>query len=73
MDKHYKNNMDERVSHGVYNGFGIESGSHVEADAAFAYALARLTRGNAALKEEFTEWFFSGNWILERRDNSEGV
>lgn len=49
------------------NGPGYEeigTGVFVSDEDAFDYALERISRDDD-LKQEFVEWFYSGNWIEE--------
>ena len=47
----------------MYKGIMGNIGTVVDESEAFEYAMDNITRGE--LKEEFVEWFFSGNWIKE--------
>lgn len=49
------------------NGTGYEeigTGVFVSDEDAFDYALERISQDDD-LKQEFVEWFYSGNWIKE--------
>ena len=48
---------------GYWEGVGPEDGKIVDDDVAFKYALERCENGTKEEKEEFVEWFYSGNWI----------
>ena len=52
-----------------YLGIGEESGTVVDEDMAFEYALERCTKGTLEEQKEFeemlVEWYYSGNWIKE--------
>ena len=47
----------------MYKGIMGNTGIVIEESEAFDYALENIKTGE--LKEEFVEWFFSGNWIKE--------
>ena len=52
----------------VYRGVNTEKGNVVSEEDAFAYALDRV--GNdPSLREEFVQWFFSGDFIEEDDEN----
>lgn len=44
----------------------IGTGTFVPEKEAFEYALEIVLQDEEGLKQEFTEWFYSGNWIKER-------
>lgn len=52
-----------------YIGIGPESGTRVEDEDAYTYALERCLHGTEAEQEEFKEmlldWYYSGNWVKE--------
>lgn len=56
-----------------YIGIGPEKGEVVEEEQAFEYALERCLFGSQEDKREFKsmliEWFFSGNFIKEEKEN----
>lgn len=41
------------------------TGIFVPEEDAYEYALERLSQGCKDLKNEFVEWFYSGNWTKE--------
>ncbi len=43
---------------------GISTGIFVPKEDAYEYALERISL-DEELKQEFVEWFYSGNWIKE--------
>lgn len=47
-----------------YSGIGTEFGTFVPLENAYRYALERM-KHDKELQKEFTEWFYSGNWVLE--------
>lgn len=49
----------------IYIGIGPEKDTVVGEDVAFSYALERIKNGTPEDKQEFVEWFYSGNWIKE--------
>jgi len=51
-----------------YKGICCEKGITVEGTCSFDYAIQRILQGTAAEKEEFKEWYFSGNWIEEEEE-----
>lgn len=46
----------------IYVGICTNSGKIVEEENAFDYALEQI-KNNEKEKQEFIEWFYSGNWI----------
>lgn len=46
-----------------YEEFG--TGVFVREKDAYRYALERISHGTDEEKQEFVEWFYSGNWIKE--------
>lgn len=46
-------------------GVGPEQGTYVSGEDAYAYALERIQMSDEEEKNEFLEWFYSGNWISE--------
>jgi hypothetical protein len=53
----------------VYKGISKEDGILVDEDKAFDYALQRLGKAPKEEKEDFIEWYYSGNWIKEEEIN----
>lgn len=52
-----------------YKGIFTEKGINIPEEHCFEYALDRVSN-NKADKEEFIEWFYSGNWIkIENGDD----
>lgn len=49
-----------------YQGIGPEHGICVRKKDAFCYALERIANGTQEDKDEFEEWFYSGNWTKKR-------
>ncbi len=49
-----------------YIGIGSEQGKVIPAEKAFEYALERITNGTDYEKEEFVEWFYSGDFYYEK-------
>ena len=50
------------------NGSGyleIGTGNFVPEEDAFNYALERCINGTDKFKQEFVDWFYSGNWVKE--------
>lgn len=50
------------------NGSGYaatDSGTFVPEEDAFLYALERVSNGTEEEKQEFVDWFYSGNWVKE--------
>ena len=45
-----------------YKGIGPEAGTIVEEDQAYQYALERCMNATPEEKEEFVNWYHSGNW-----------
>jgi len=46
-----------------YKGMFCEKGIIVEGTCAFDYAIERLINGTEEEKQEFQDWYFSGNWV----------
>lgn len=44
-------------------GVGPEQGTYVSGEDAYTYALERCAMASEKEKEEFVEWYYSGNWI----------
>jgi len=55
--------VDERPTEPKYVGIQSESGKIVSLEDAFYYAMWRVLSDDEEMKE-FTDWFYSGNWIL---------
>ena len=51
-----------------YVGIGPEQGKVVPLEKAFDYALEQITNGTDEEKQEFIEWFYSGNWYKEEAE-----
>ncbi len=49
----------------------IGTGIFVPEKEAFEYALEIVLQDEEGLKQEFVEWFYSGNWIKEYQKNVE--
>ncbi|WP_418763568.1 hypothetical protein [Enterocloster sp.] len=45
-----------------YKGIGPEAGTIVEEDQAYQYALERCANATPEEKQEFVDWYYSGNW-----------
>ena len=45
-----------------YKGIGPEAGTIVEEDQAYQYALERSANATPEEKQEFVDWYYSGNW-----------
>ena len=45
-----------------YKGIGPEAGTIVEEDQAYQYALERCANATLEEKQEFVDWYYSGNW-----------
>lgn len=43
-------------------GVGPEEGTFIPAEEAYTYALERCAMASEKEKEEFVEWYYSGNW-----------
>lgn len=52
----------------MYRGIGPEAGTVVTKDQAFDYAIERCLNGTEEEKEEFVDWYYTGNWIEEEDD-----
>ncbi len=50
-----------------YKGIFCEKGVDIREEDCFDYALERIKSNNED-KNEFTEWFYSGNWIKKGDD-----
>lgn len=59
----------------MYYGIGPESGTMVEEDEAYEYALERCLKGTLEEQEEFrdmlVEWYYSGNWTKKEDKENE--
>lgn len=51
----------------VYKGIGPERGKVVHKDDAFDVALEEVA-SNREIRQEFIDWFFSGNWVKTEED-----
>ena len=40
----------------------------VSDEEAFAYAMMEIPKGGQSLREEFVDWFFSGDWVREEKE-----
>ena len=49
----------------MYKGICKNKGIKVEEVNSFYYAIERIIQGSNEEKQEFKEWFYSGNWIKE--------
>lgn len=49
---------------------GIATGIFVPEEDAYEYALERISQ-DEELKQEFVEWFYSGNWIAEEGNGAD--
>lgn len=49
-----------------YIGIGSEQGKVIPAEKAFEYALERVKNGTDYEKQEFVEWFYSGDFYYEK-------
>ncbi len=47
----------------MYMGIFQEQGNEVNSEDAFQYAIERLVHGTPEEKQEFVEWYYSGNFI----------
>lgn len=47
----------------AYVGICKESGIVVSSESAFLYALERIAQGTPEEKQEFVDWYYSGNWV----------
>lgn len=54
----------------MYLGICKEQGTVVRAEDAFRYALERVSMGTPEEKQEFIDWYYSGNWIEEDEHES---
>ena len=43
----------------------VGTGVFVPEEEAFEYAMERVSLGTDKEKQEFVEWFYSGNWVKE--------
>ncbi len=55
-----------------YVGVFSEKGKEVSVEDGFYYALWRVLSSDEEMKE-FTEWYYSGNWILEEVEQEENL
>lgn len=46
----------------------IGTGVFVSEEDAYDYAIERISHSTDEKKQEFVEWFYSGNWIKEEQD-----
>ena len=60
----FDNDVDEKSTECKYVGILSERGKAVCVDDAFYYAMWRVLSDDEQMKD-FTEWFYSGNWILK--------
>ena len=51
----------------IYKGIFTEKGNNIREEDSYEYALERV-KNNKDDKKEFTEWFYSGNWIKKGDD-----
>lgn len=56
--------VDEMSTELRYVGIMSERGKTVSVDDAFYYAMWRVLSDDEVM-QEFTEWFYSGNWLLK--------
>jgi hypothetical protein len=49
-----------------YEGMGDNFGIFVSIDQAFDYAMQQMPFEDEEAKEQFVDWFFSGNWVKVR-------
>ena len=58
---------------GVYVGVGPEEGIIVPEEDAWGYAFERCVNGSdediAEFKKMLVDWFYSGNWVKEERED----
>ena len=54
-----------------YIGIGKNKGIRIDSETAFDYALERITNGTTEEKQEFTDWFYSGDWYYEEEMKEE--
>ena len=52
----------------AYVGILKEKGKYITSEQAFDYALERIENGAEQDKQEFVDWFYSGNFIKESED-----
>lgn len=63
-------NINKKVINLYYKGIFTEKGINIPEEHCFEYALDRVTK-NKADRNEFIEWFYSGNWIkIENGDDT---
>lgn len=51
-------------------GIFSEAGKNVLEKDALQYAMDQISTGSTELKDEFIEWFYSGDWVKEE-DNED--
>lgn len=51
---------------GIFN----EKGIVVDEDNAFRYAMERIANGTLEERQEFVEWYYSGNWVKKEEDHA---
>jgi len=54
-----------------YIGIGKNKGIRIDSETAFDYALERVKNGTDYEKQEFVEWFYSGDWYYEEEMKEE--
>lgn len=52
----------------MYKGILKESGTIVNKEKAFIYAIQRVLHGTKEERLEFEEWFYSGDWVEEKEE-----
>lgn len=52
----------------VYEGISTNKGIKVPEEEALEYALQQIQSVESE-REEFLEWFYSGNWVKEREED----
>jgi hypothetical protein len=55
----------------MFRGINENKGTEVLTEESFEYALKEIQNGSKELKKEFIEWFFSGNWIEDIKEEEE--
>lgn len=53
-----------------YAGLGEDLGTFVPEEDAYRYAMERV-QWSEELQKEFVEWFYSGDWVPEEREEDE--
>jgi len=69
MDSYWKRLLlppEEEESNKCSGYEEITTGIFIPEKDAYDYAMERISHGTDEEKQEFVEWFYSGNWIKEK-------